>query len=82
MLGVVHAAAEALDGVAGEDGDGRARDHLSRVYPLVDEVDRRRSGRRARGQHVLERMRAGEVGERSRMHVDDAPREAVEERGA
>ena len=65
-----------------EHRDGLARDHLARVDAVVDVVDRRGRSSGPGREHVLERMRARELGERRRMHVHDTLREPLEERRA
>ena len=56
------------------------RDHGARVEPLVDVVDGDAGRVDAGSKRVGDRVRAGEGGQERRMDVDDALREAVEER--
>ena len=80
MLGHVHPLSQRLDGVAGEHRHALARDHRAGIDSAVDEVDGRRRRRRARREHVLERMGARELRQRGRVHIDDTLREPCEER--
>ena len=80
MLGVVHAAAQVATVSPARTGTGVLAITLPCHPPSTKCTVAAAAGAPA-AQHVLERMRPGEVGERSGMHVDDAPRETVEERG-
>ena len=58
-------------------GDDRAG-----IDTLVDVVDGRGRRGSAGREHVLERMSPGEVRQRRGMHIHDALRKAIEERGS
>ena len=79
MLRFVHAGTKRVHCVAGQHGNRLARDHRTCVHTLVDVVHGRGRRRSARGKQVLQRMSTREVGQRRRMNVHDAAREAVEE---
>ena len=63
----------------GSTGNGHAADHRAGVDPLVHPVHRRSGLRHARGEDVLDRMGAGELGQRRRVRVDDPVPEDLEE---
>ena len=79
MLDFLHACAQRLDGVVVAHGDRLGHDHRARVDALVDVVDRGRGLPDAGREHVLDRVRARELGQRCRVCVHDSF-EAVEER--
>jgi len=79
VLDGLDARPQGLGGVAGLDRDALGRDHRPRVDPVVDVVDRRRRLRDARGEDVLDRVRARKIGEGRGVGVDDPAAEAVEE---
>ena len=58
----------------GQDRHRLGADHGARVDALVDVVDGRGGLRHARGQDVLDRVRAREGGQRRRVRVDDPAR--------
>ena len=63
------------------DGNGLLADDGAGVEAFVDEVHRDARRLDARRERVVDRARAGELGQQRRVHVDDALREAFEERG-
>ena len=82
MLGLLDACTQRLDRISADDGHWIGRDHGTGVHAVVDVVHRR-SGRGSAGrEQIFQRMRTGELGQRRRMDVHDAVREAGEERGA
>ena len=60
-------------------GTRSCRDHRAGVDPVVHVVNRRSRLGHPRREHVLDRVRAGERGQRRRVRVDDPAREAREE---
>ena len=64
----------------GSTGDLLLHDHRPGVEALVDVVDGHAGRLDAGGERVVDRVRAGEGGQQRGVDVDDAAREAVEER--
>ena len=64
MLDRLDALAQQVRRVVRVDGDTLSADHGPSIDPLVDKVDRGRRLGHAGGEHVFDRMRAGEIWER------------------
>ena len=84
VLDGLHARAQRVGGVVLPHRHALGADHRAGVDALVDVVHGRGGLGHAGGEHVLDRVRAREVGQRRRVGVDDPAGEAVEEarRGA
>ena len=82
MLDRLDALAERLDRVVRQDGDALGGDDGAGVDALVDVVDRGGGLVDAGRENVLDRVRAGEVGQRRRVRVHDPTAVVVEERPA